>query len=75
MAARQKRVKIIPITKENNNNKYVCYFLCKSAPKSKHPKKKIKNPPPKEVVLSLPLKGDENASCPRRGRGVIPFVI
>ena len=40
MAARQKRVKIIPITKENNNNKYVCYFLCKSAPKSKHPKKK-----------------------------------
>ena len=32
----------------------------------------IKNPPPEGVVLSLPLKGDKNASCPRRGRGVVP---
>jgi hypothetical protein len=35
-----------------------------------------KDPPPEGVVLSLPLKGDKNASCPQRGRGVVPgFVI
>lgn len=31
----------------------------------------IKNPPPEGVVLSLPLKGDKNASCPQRGRGLL----
>lgn len=36
---------------------------------------KINNPPPEGVVLSLPLKGDENASCPQRGRGVVPGFI
>ena len=35
----------------------------------------IKNPPPEGVVLSLPLKGDENASSPKRGRGVVPGFI
>ena len=34
-------------------------------------KGKIKNPPPEGVVLSLPLKGDKNASCPQRGRGLL----
>ena len=36
---------------------------------------KIKNPPPEGVVLSLPLKGDENASCPQRGRGIVSGFI
>ena len=35
----------------------------------------IKNPPPEGVVLSLPLKGDENASCPQRGRGIVSGFI
>ena len=35
-----------------------------------------KNPPPEGVVLSLPLKGDENTFRPLRGRGVVSgFVI
>ena len=37
--------------------------------------RKNKNPPPEGVVLSLPLKGDKNASCPLRGRGVVPGSV
>ena len=33
---------------------------------------KSKDPPAKRVALGLPLKGDKNASCPQRGRGVVP---
>jgi len=34
-----------------------------------------KDPPAERVALSLPLKGDKNASCPQRGRGADPSFI
>jgi hypothetical protein len=43
----------------------------RNSPKKRFPsdRKRSKDPPAERVALSLPLKGEENASCPQRGRG------